>query len=207
MPGSRIDHIVVTAASLEEGVDHVRRQLGVEMQKGGEHARMGTHNCLLKLGEQLYLEVIAANPAAPHPGRPRWFQLDEPDSVRSPRLATWVARCDDIRAVAPASLGKVEAMTRGSFEWLITVPADGRLPLQGLAPTLIQWRSSAHPADTLKDLGCSLVGFEGSHPRPEKVRDFLKSIGFEGEFPVSKGEAGLVARLLTPAGAKRLSSS
>jgi hypothetical protein len=207
MPGSRIDHIVITAASLEEGVDYVRRQLGVEMQKGGEHARMGTHNCLLKLGEQLYLEVIAANPAAPHPGRPRWFQLDEPDSVRSPRLATWVARCDDIRAVAPASLGKVEAMTRGSFEWLITVPADGRLPLLGLAPTLIEWRSSAHPADTLKDLGCSLVGFEGSHPRPEKVGDFLKSIGFEGEFPVSKGEAGLVARLLTPAGAKRLSSS
>jgi len=204
---SRIDHLIVTAASLAEGAEHVRRALGVEVQKGGEHVRMGTHNCLLKLGEKLFLEVIAANPAAPHPGRPRWFQLDDPDSVRSPRLATWVARCDDIHALAPASLGKVEAMTRGSFEWLITVPSDGRLPLQGLAPTLIQWRSSTHPADTLKDLGCSLIGFEGSHPRPEKVTDFLKSIGFEGEFPMSKGEAGLVARLRTPAGAKRLSSA
>jgi Glyoxalase-like domain len=207
MPHSRLDHIIVTCASLEAGVAHVRRALGVEMQKGGEHVRMGTHNCLLRLGEKLFLEVIAANPAAPPPGRPRWFQLDEPESVRSPRLATWVARCDDIRALAPASLGKIEAMSRGSFEWLITVPADGRLPLGGIAPTLIEWRSSAHPADGLKDLGCSLDRFEGFHPRPEKVTAMLKSIGFEGEFPVSKGEAGLVAHVQTPAGAKRLSSA
>jgi hypothetical protein len=185
-------------------VAHVRRALGVDMQKGGEHALMGTHNCLLKLGERLYLEVIAPNPAAPHPGRPRWFELD---SVKLPRLSTWVARCDDIRAAAPASLGKIEAMSRGSFEWLITVPEDGRLPLQGLAPTLVEWRSSAHPADTLKDMGCSLIGFEGAHPQPEKLRGFLKSIGFEGEFPVSKGEAGLVAHVRTPSGARRLSSA
>src|SRR5437867_13248623 len=115
MPGSQLDHIVVTAASLEAGVAYVRRELGVAPQAGGEHARMGTHNCLLKLGEKLFLEVIAANPGAPHPGRPRWFQLDEPESIKAPRLATWVAHCDDVRAVAPASLGKIEAMSRGNF--------------------------------------------------------------------------------------------
>ena len=205
MPASRLDHLIVTAASLEEGVAHVRRALGVEMQKGGEHVRMGTHNFLLKLGENLYLEVIAANPAVPHPGRPRWFELD---SVKAPRLATWVARCDDIHAAASAStvpLGKVEAMSRGNFEWLITVPEDGRLRLGGLAPTLLQWRSKTHPGETLKDLGCSLVRFEGSHPQPEQVRDFLSSVGFEGEFPVAKGGApSLVAHIRTPAATKRL---
>jgi hypothetical protein len=205
---SCLDHLVVTAASLEEGVEHVRRALGVEMQQGGEHTRMGTHNFLLRLGERLFLEVIAANPAVPHPGRPRWFQLDERESIKAPRLATWVARCDDIRAAAPAFLGKVEAMTRGSFEWLITIPDDGRLPLQGVAPTLIQWRSESHPADGLKDLGCTLIRFEGFHPEPEKVAAMLKSIGFEGEFPVSKSEAPrLVAHIATPAGARRLSSA
>ena len=207
MPSSRIDHLIVTAASLAAGVEHVRRALGVEMQAGGEHARMGTHNRLLKLGEKLYLEVITVNPGVPHPGRPRWFQLDEPESVRVPRLSTWAVSCDDIHAAAaasPVSLGKVEAMSRGSFEWLITIPDDGRLPLRGLAPTLIEWRSEAHPADTLKDLGCSLIRLEGSHPQAGKVTRMLGSIGFEGEFPVSSGAPRLVAHVQTPAGPRQL---
>ena len=179
------------------------------MQKGGEHVRMGTHNCLLKLGEQLYLEVIAVDPRAPHPGRPRWFQLDEPDSVRAPRLATWVARSDDIRAAGAAStvpVGRIEPMSRGNFRWLITVPHDGRLALDGLAPTLIQWRSTTHPADTLKDFGCSLERLEGVHPEPAKVAAMLESIGFEGDFPVARGEKpSLLARIRTPAGERDLS--
>ena len=71
MPSSRVDHLIVTAASLAEGADYVRRELGVEMQAGGEHVRMGTHNRLLKLGEKLYLEVIAVNPAVPRPATAR----------------------------------------------------------------------------------------------------------------------------------------
>jgi hypothetical protein len=209
MPRSRLDHLVVTAASLAEGVDHVRRELGVDMQAGGEHARMGTHNCLLRLGEKLYLEVIAANPGVRRPDRPRWFELDEPESVRTPRLATWVARTDDIdaaTAASPVSLGKAEPMSRGNFQWLITVPGDGRLPLQGIAPTLIHWPSKAHPADTLKECGCSLIRLEGFHPQAEKVAAMLGSIGFEGEFPVSPGETPrLVAHIGTPAGPRRLS--
>lgn len=207
MPRSRIDHLIVTAASLAEGAAYVRRELGVEMQPGGEHARMGTHNCLLKLGEKLYLEVIAANPAVPRPDRARWFQLDEPDSIHVPRLATWAARTDDIHAAASASpvpMGKVELMSRGTFEWLMTVPDDGRLPLRGLAPTLIQWRSEAHPAETLSELGCSLLRLEGSHPQSEKVTRMLASIGFEGEFPVSSGAPRLVAHIQTPGGPRQL---
>jgi hypothetical protein len=205
MPRSRLDHIIVTAASLAEGVEYVRKELGVAPQTGGEHVSMGTHNCLLKLGEKLFLEVIAANPAAPHPGRPRWFQLDEPEAVKAPRLATWVARCDYIHALAPASLGKIETLARGSFRWLITIPDDGKLPLQGVAPTLIQWQSGSHPPDGLEDLGCSLVRFEGVHPEPAKVTDVLKAIGFEGEFQVSAGDVpSLAAHIQTPAGGRLL---
>jgi hypothetical protein len=208
VPSSRADHLIVTAASLEAGAAHVRAALGVEMQPGGEHVRMGTHNCLLRLGEKLYLEVIAPNPGAQRPDRPRWFQLDEPESIRTPRLATWAVRCDDIRAAdaaSPVPLGKVEAMTRGSFEWLITVPEDGKLRLGGLAPTLIQWSSKAHPGETLEDFGCSLLRIEGSHPRPGEVKGMLESIGFAGEFAVSPGAASLAARIRTPAGERRLS--
>jgi hypothetical protein len=87
--------------SLEVGVEYVRQTLGVSPQVGGEHPRMGTHNCLLKLGEKFYLEVISINPNAPRPNRPRWFQLDKPEP--SIRLATWIARTDDIYAATTAS--------------------------------------------------------------------------------------------------------
>lgn len=208
---SHIDHIVITAPSLAAGVEYVRQALGVTPQAGGEHPRMGTHNCFLKLGERVYLEVVSVNPGAPRPDRPRWFQLDELDSIRVPRLATWIVRTDDIQAAAAASpvpLGHVEPMSRGQLNWLITIPKDGSLPLQGLAPTLIQWPPETHPTNTLQDLGCSLIRLEGFHSQAEKVSDVLESIGFEGKFSVSPLPPGelpyLVAHIQTPAGPRQL---
>ena len=32
---------------------------------------MGTHNLLMRIGDQVYLELIAIDPEAPTPGRPR----------------------------------------------------------------------------------------------------------------------------------------
>jgi hypothetical protein len=207
---SHIDHLVVTAPSLESGVEYVREALGVAPQPGGEHARMGTHNCLLKLGETVYLEVLAVNAAAPAPDRPRWFQLDEPESVQVPRLMTWVVRTTDIKAALAASpvvSGYVTPMSRGELNWLITIPRNGSLPLQGVAPTLIQWQGP-QPASALTDCGCLLQRLEGFHARAEKVRAMLEAIGFQGEFSVSTVQSGepahLVAYIQTPAGARRL---
>jgi hypothetical protein len=211
---SYLDHIAITASSLAAGVEYVREALGVTLQAGGEHPRMGTHNCFLKLGEKVYLEVISVNPGAPRPDRPRWFGLDEPDSTRVPRLATWIARTDDIHAAVAASpvpLGNVEPMSRGQLNWLITIPKDGSLPLHGLAPTLIQWPAETHPTNTLQDVGCSLIRLEGFHPQAEKVSSVLESIGFEGNFSVSSLPPGelpyLVVHIQTPAGPRQLPHS
>jgi hypothetical protein len=182
--------------------------LALRRKSGGEHPRMGTHNCFVKLGDKLYLEIIAINPAAPRPDRPRWFALDEADSSAAPRLAAWIVRTNDIHAAvaaSPAALGNVEPMSRGSLNWLITIPPDGSLPLEGVAPTVIQWPAGVHPADTLPDSGCSLVRLEGFHPRAGEVRAVLQSIGFEGEFSVSEAERpGLIAHIRTPAGLRQL---
>ena len=64
-----LDHLVVTAPNLKSGVQWVRDTLGATPELGGKHPRMGTHNCLLQLGEQTYLEVISPDPNAPDPGR------------------------------------------------------------------------------------------------------------------------------------------
>lgn len=208
---SYMDHIAITAPSLAVGVEYVRQTLGVSLQVGGEHPRMGTHNYFLKLGEQVYLEVISINPGAPRPDRPRWFQLDAPDPDWPIRLATWIVRTDDIQAAtaaSPVSLGNVEPMSRGQLNWLITIAEDGGLPLQGIAPTLIQWPSGTHPTNTFQDSGCFLTRLEAFYPEVEKVRAVMASIGFQGDFSVSTIPSGdrpyLVAHIQTPTGPRQL---
>jgi hypothetical protein len=41
-----LDHLTVAALTLDEGVEHVRRSLGVVMPPGGAHPLMGTHKIL-----------------------------------------------------------------------------------------------------------------------------------------------------------------
>ena len=127
----RIDHLAVAAASLDEGTAAVEAALGVKLSPGGQHALMGTHNRLLGLGD-LYLEVIAVDPAAPPPGHPRWFRLDQ--FTGAPRLTNWVVAVDDLEgalAVAPAGAGQAVDLARGDLRWRIAVPPDGTLPRCG----------------------------------------------------------------------------
>jgi hypothetical protein len=198
---SQIDHITVTATSLAAGVDYVSRMLGVAPQIGGEHPRMGTHNCLLKLGDTLFLEVIAVNPEAPRPGRPRWFALDAMSPQQLPRLAMWVARTSDIHTAvreSPLAVGKVEPMSRGPLNWLISIPEDGSLPLDGVAPTLIQWHTDDHPALHMQEMGCSLARLQGFHPAAAQIERMLGDIGFEGAFSVGPLDSGRQPYLVAP---------
>lgn len=210
---SCIDHLIITAPSLEAGAAFVRQTLGVAPGPGGKHPRMGTHNLLLRLGEGLFLEVIAIDPDAPGPARARWFGLDRlrPDS--QPSLAGWVARTDDIRGAAAAStedLGKIEPMTRGALDWHITIPDDGELPLGGAAPALIEWHAPVHPATTLQDHGLSLVRLEIFHPEPERISRLLRAIDFNGAvsvFPTPTSKSPyLIAQIETAHGLRTLHS-
>uniref|UniRef100_UPI0039B8CB19 VOC family protein n=1 Tax=Albidovulum sp. TaxID=1872424 RepID=UPI0039B8CB19 len=82
------DHLAVSAASLDYGARVVEAALGIGLESGGKHPFMGTHNRLLSLGPGEYLEVIAIDPEAPGPERPRWFRLDT--FTGPPRLTNWV---------------------------------------------------------------------------------------------------------------------
>jgi len=206
-----IDHITITAPSLPVGVEFVVRTLGVTPQVGGEHPRMGTHNFLLKLGDSVFLEVISPNPNAPKPERRRWFELDNQKSNTPPRLATWVARTTDIHSTLAACserLGDIEPLSRGQLSWLMTVPSDGSLPLNGIAPTLIEWHTETHIATKLQDVGCSFVRLEAFHPEAHRISALLKSISVEGEISVAPLPAGeqpyLVAYIQTPSGLRKL---
>jgi hypothetical protein len=208
---SFLDHITVTSPSLESGADFVRQVLGVEPQLGGEHPRMGTHNLLLRLGESMFLEVISPNPKVDPPGRPRWFGLDDLRADTPPRLSTWVARTTDILAAAAACsepLGNIEPMSRGKLDWLITIPADGSIPADGVGPVLIEWSADDHPAATLHDHGLSLLELKIYHPDPDRIFRMISSINLSARISVSESLPGiaphLVALIDTPNGVCRL---
>ena len=74
---SQIDHLVLGAEDLSSTTQALEFDLGVPFDVGGAHLVMGTHNRLLRLQADIYLEVIAANPAA-LPQRTRWFSMDNP---------------------------------------------------------------------------------------------------------------------------------
>ena len=89
-PAARVDHLVVAAESLDQGVQWCEAMLGITPQAGGEHPLMGTHNRLLRLSTpqypRAYLEIIAIDPLAKAPGRTRWFDLDDPELQRAIHL-------------------------------------------------------------------------------------------------------------------------
>ena len=212
LPVCRIDHIAITAPTLEAGATWVTQVLGVAPQAGGEHPQMGTHNLLLRLGDDVYLEVIAVNPRAPPPARPRWFALDalEPDSPA--RLRTWIARSTDIHATLAAAgepLGPITEMQRGELQWLITIPDDGKPPMDGVAPALIEWKTGPHPAPRLPDLGLRLERLVLVHPHPHRVMALLEAIGMDAMVQVRRSPAdvgsSLVAQIITPLGLRTLS--
>ncbi len=203
-----LDHLTITASTLESGVEFAQRALGVAPTGGGRHPRMGTHNALWRLGATRFLEVIAVDAAAPPPARPRWFALDDAVATATPRLATWVARTDDLRACPAALLedvGLIEPMSRGEREWLITIRPDGRPALGGVLPSLIEWATPRTPAAlALADTGCDLLGLVLAHPQPGRLRAMLATLGLADDVEVVHGAPGLSARVSTPHGPRLL---
>ncbi|HEY2864812.1 MAG TPA: VOC family protein [Casimicrobiaceae bacterium] len=201
---ARLDHLIVAAATLDQGEDHLESMLGARPQRGGRHEAMGTHNSLLRLGERCYLELIALDPDAAAPPRPRWFDLDRPAMrallAQRPRLIHWAARTDDIEAarrVCPIDPGPAHAMSRGSFRWRITIPDDGGRPGAGVLPTLIQWDGDRHPADALPDVGVRLAAVAAAHPEPDRMRQALAALDLGDTLKVTFDAAPRLAAMLT----------
>lgn len=195
-----LDHLAIVCGSLEEGGTWAEDRLGVPLEPGGRHDLFGTHNRLLSLGPGLYLEVIAPDPEAPAPDRPRWFNLDDVDT---PFLGNWIVRVPDLaRALeqAPGEAGEPVDLSRGDLAWRIAVPPDGSLPWGAAFPTLIQWREGGHPSDRLPDRGVRLLALVVGHPDVQSLRARLRSLVDPRLTIVATPAPSLRARLATPQG-------
>jgi len=215
-----LDHLVIAASTLDDGVAWCEATMGVTPGPGGEHALFGTHNRLLKLQAEgapnAYLEIIAVNArAAPSRQAPlkRWFDLDD-ERLQSrlrqqgPQLVHWVASVPDLAAalIAWHALGidRGPALTAsrptpaGLLQWQIAVRDDGQRLLGGCLPTLIQW-GAVHPTQSMPTSGLTLRGLRLSHPQNGLLQAALQAIDLQ-RVEVTPGEAALIAELDTPRG-------
>jgi hypothetical protein len=209
-----LDHLTVIAPTLAEGVSHVRDCLDLDVPFGQRHLYMGSHNHLLQLGDTTYLEIVALDPDGTHPGRARWFGLDDAKQVRRDwdagrRLRGWVARTDGIDGVLRGRetiFGRKVALPTDAPAFDFAIPDDGSLPWGGAAPSLIDRRGKTRSMATIADLGARLRGFSLEHPEAEAIAALLQGLGTERGPIVSHGpELRYRARIETPAGLRELS--
>lgn len=180
---AEIDHIVIGARTLDEGARYIEDLLGVKPSKGGAHPGVGTHNMLLGMGANCYIEVIAPDPAQPEPAHPRPFDLDDA-GMRTmldaePRLIAYVASTPALDAVAArlgaAHAGEIRAMSRGSLSWRMAFPPQ-RQDMYNLIPPLIQW-DGERAAKHIRDSGWRLGAFEAEHPDSQALLAALAARG------------------------------
>jgi Glyoxalase-like domain len=208
-----MDHLVVAARTLDDGVRWCEATLGIAPGPGGKHPLMSTHNRLFNLSSDAFpnafFEIIAIDPDAPPPGRARWFGLDALDLSGGPRLLTFVARTNslddtlaawrDLGLDAGPALAASRETPLGVLRWRIAVRDDGAVLCGGALPTPIEW-GGRHPAASMPLSGVVLRSLT-LRGVPRAALDTLLLTIADTPGPA------LEAHLDTPRGAIKLSSS
>ena len=223
---SQVDHLVVAASTLEEGVAWCERTLGITPGSGGEHPLMGTHNRLFSIASPLYprayFEVVAINRgahSASNISARRWFDLDNEAlqlqlKQSGPQLIHFVASTPcavpAIQALASLGIERGELLTasrmtpNGLLSWQITVRSDGQRLMHGTLPTLIEW-GDIHPTDNMTTSGVTLQSLRASQPNPDPLSAAHTALDLKG-VTVVQGQPELIATLQTRLGLITLSS-
>jgi Glyoxalase-like domain len=230
---SQIDHLVIVANNLDQGIAWCEATLGITPGPGGEHKLFGTHNRLFKIATpanpMAYCEIIAINSeAAPaiKQGAKRWFDMDnaalQAAVAIQPSLVHFVANTPDVQAACAAlaalkidrgpALEASRHSRKGLLQWQITVREDGQRLFNGMLPTLIQWGKPdaaeplrLHPRNSLPRSGVTLHSITSTHPEAPALQAAYAAIGLQGVV-LQEGPANLCVTLQTPKGLVTLTS-
>ncbi len=173
-----LDHLLWFVPDLELGSKDLAARCGVRPAIGGKHPGVGTHNALIALQGNSYLEIIA-----PDPDQTQLTGLGLLlRGLRAPGLLTWAAQTDDLERMGQRARGA--GLDPGEILSMSRRRPDGThlawrlMQLEGhswgpLVPFFIQWRDTTrsgtertlteHPSrDAPK--GCRLASFTIEHP-------------------------------------------
>ena len=166
-----IDHLVYAAPDLQAAVADIEERFGVRARMGGRHVGRGTRNALLALGPQTYLEIIAPDPEQPESAVPHPFRLD---GASRGRLVRWALACEDIDAAVAGARGHgydpgdvVDGQRAEPAGTMLRWRMTSGEPAGGLAPFLISWGGTEHPARSAPR-GLTLEAFISSTPIPRR---------------------------------------
>jgi hypothetical protein len=175
-----VDHLVYATSDLHQGMRDIEALLGVSPVLGGQHHGRGTHNALIALGDDAYLEIVAPDPDQAQ-SQPRWLGVD---SAARGHISTWAVKRShlvDFRTAALESgvpLGDVHSASRRradgvELSWRLTEPDP--LVADGVIPFFIDWGGSPHPSAAAPQ-GATLVDLRLEHPDAPMVERMLRAL-------------------------------
>jgi hypothetical protein len=198
----RIDHLVLGISDLDRGAAEIASLCGVRAAYGGEHPSMGTHNALMTIGPQTYLEVLA-----PQPGATQLPELRVLNMLDALTPLTWAVATSDAEATrqrlrkagfesSPPNPGSRTTPDGKTLSWHAFI---ANLPEKTMAPFFIQWDAATpHPATT-SPAGCSLASIEVRTPDAENLQRIVDLLGLD--VTVTKADQPqMVVRLNGPRG-------
>lgn len=180
-PVVQIDHIIWAVPDLDAGADYFADLSGVEPITGGIHPGRGTRNKLVSGGDNMYLEVIAPDPAQ--------MPLDpvaKPVQAFADRISRMDAPEVDMFAYASSDLEfMAEAGRKLGLQVVGPTPGQRRTPEGELIrwshvdfighgfgqfiPFAINWLDSPHPSTSSPE-GAIIEGITVEHPRADELR-------------------------------------
>ena len=95
-----LDHLLIGAPTLEDGVAWLEARTGVRATLGGSHPGLGTWNALASLGPTQYVEIIAPDPAQAGVDT---FYVPGLRDLSGAKVSTWAARGVELGSRLPSS--------------------------------------------------------------------------------------------------------
>lgn len=175
-----VDHILIGAASLDDGIRAFESATGAALGRGGRHPSRGPENALASLGAGVYVEIIALQAGA----QADEF-VDEFRALKTPSVVGWAVHVVDAadattrlsRAGFKATTPRPDSRVTPEGATLEWVSFEVETPRIATAPFFIRWGdATTHPSLTSPG-GCSMSSFQIADPRGGELSRMLAAIG------------------------------
>ncbi len=188
----QIDHIVYTVPDLAAAMDWFEEISGIRPTFGGYHTTQGTKNAVVNLGNQRYLEILAADEENTAIQPPRWMGVD---FLEKAQMTRWSLKSNDLPNDSAIlknyhkEMGRIQGGQRKTtsgnlLTWEMIMPLAA--PQLEVMPFMTDWQNSAvHPTDSMPQQ-CQLIDMQFIHPTPNLLVPTLTKLALDLDLVVGE---------------------